>query len=129
MSKIWDALRQAERDKNRLVQAEDVLQNDPVQEQPSTKCFLANAPVLVYGYGATNDPFHERTEALSTNARGGMIVLTTAVNPGETLLLTNELSLKEEKCVVREVSADFCGTRIVFEFLQPESDFWDAIQI
>lgn len=129
MSKIWDDLRQAERDKNRTVQAEGVqTQHDLVPERRSTKCFLANAPVSVYGHVATNGPFHERTEALSVNARGGIMKLTTAVNPGQTLLLTNELNRKETKCVVREVSADSPGTRVVFEFLEPVPDFWDAIQ-
>jgi hypothetical protein len=128
MSKIWDALRQAERDRNRQIQAGGVLRHDLARERRSTKCFFANAPVLVYGYGSTDDPFHEQTEALSVNERGGIIILTTAVNPGQTLLLTNEANLKEEKCVVREVTADSCGTRIVFEFLQSVPDFWDAIQ-
>jgi len=128
MSKIWNALRQAEQDKNRSAQAGDKQpQHDLTPEQSSTKCILANAPVSVYGYGTTNKPFYERAEALSVDA-GGVIVLATAVNPGQILLLTNELNLKEEKCVVREVSADSCGIRIAFDFLRPAPDFWDSIQ-
>jgi len=127
MSRIWDALRQAEREKNRPVQSGGAqTRHDLIHKPDSTKCFLANAPVLVYGYGTTNDPFHERTEAFSVNASRGIIALTTAVNPGQTLLLTNEVNLKERECVVREVSADSSGTRILFEFLQPISDFWDG---
>jgi hypothetical protein len=126
MRAITLALRQAERDKNGSVQSGEQTQH--YQIPGSTKSFLANVPVLVYGYGTTNDPFHERAEALSVNGRSGIIILTSAVNPGETLILTNEVNLREEKCVVREVSADSCGTRIVFEFLGPAPDFWDAIQ-
>ena len=129
MSKIWNALRQAEQDKNRSAQAGDKQpQDDLTPEQRSTKCILANAPVSVYGYGTTNKPFYERAEALSVNAGGGMIMLATAVNPGQILLLTNEFNLKEEKCVVREVSADSCGTRVVFDFLRSAPDFWDSNQ-
>jgi hypothetical protein len=128
MSKIWDALRKAERLKNPRAYKEG-LQNqwNAISERRSTKRFLANTPVLVYGYGATDDPFHERTKALSVNAGGGLISLTTAVNIGQTLLLMNELNLKEERCtVVRQVSTFLNRTDIVVKFLQPVPDFWDT---
>jgi hypothetical protein len=128
MSKIWDALRKAERLKNQRAYKEG-LQNhwDAISERRSTKRFLANTPVLVYGYGATDDPFHEQTKALSVNAGGGLITLTSAVNPGQTLLLINEVNLKEEKCtVVRQVSTYLNRTDIVVKFPQPVHDFWDT---
>lgn len=115
MSKIWEALRQAERLKNGRA-CKEVPDNcrDAILDRRSTQRFLANTPVLVYGYGATDDPFHERTEALSVNGSGGLITLTTPVNPGQTLLLTNELNLKEETCtVVRQVSTRLNRTEIV----------------
>ena len=72
MSKIWDALREAERLKKQRVEVEDIENYlDAIRDRRSTKRFLANAPVLVYGYGATDDPFHERTEALSVNGDAG----------------------------------------------------------
>jgi hypothetical protein len=129
MSKIWDALREAQRLKTQRV--EEGLQNcyAVIPERRSTKRFLANAPVLVYGYGATDDPFHERTEALSVNAGGGLITLTTAVNSGQTLLLINEGNLKEEKCtVVREVYTYVDRTDVAVKFPQPVPDFWDTIR-
>ena len=128
MSKIWDALREAERLKNRSV-CEEGRQNHPdaILDRRSTKRYLANAPVLVYGYAATDDAFHERTEALSVNAGGGLILLTTAVNPGQTLLLTNEVNQKEEKCtVVRQVSVSSNRIGVVVKFPQPMPDFWEA---
>ena len=128
MSKIWDSLREVERLKNKRVYTEG-LQNhrDAIPDRRSTKRFLANAPVLVYGYGATNQPFHEGTEALHVNARGGLITLNTAVNPGQTLLLINKVNLKEQKCsVVREKSTYLNRTAIIVEFPQPVPDFWDT---
>jgi hypothetical protein len=128
MSKIWDALREAERLKTDRV-CMDSPQNhgDAIPDRRSTKRFLANAPLLVYGYGAADSPFHEEAEALSVNARGGLITLTTAVNPGQTLLLINEANLKEEKCtVVRQASTHPNGTGIAVEFPQPVPDFWDT---
>jgi hypothetical protein len=128
MSKIWDALREAQRLKKQLPDKAG-LQNsaEAIPERRSTKRFLANTPVLVYGYGATDDPFHERTEALSVNAGGGVISLTTSVNPGQALLLINEGNLKEEKCtVVREVSTHLDRIHIVVKFPQPIPDFWET---
>jgi hypothetical protein len=101
---------------------------DAIRDRRATKRFLANAPVLVYGYGATDEPFHERTEALSVNAGGGLITLTTAVNAGQTLLLVNEVNLKQENCtMIRQVSTDLNRTGIVVKFQQPVPDFWDAV--
>ena len=72
MSKIWQALREAQRLRKQRVEYEG-LQNywdaiRDIRERRSTKRFLANTPVWVYGYGATDDPFHEQTKALSVNA-------------------------------------------------------------
>jgi hypothetical protein len=128
MSKIWDALRQAERLKNQRVYEEDLSNHpDAILDRRSTKRYLANAPVLVYGYADTDHPFHERTEALSVNAGGGLILLTTAVNPGQPLLLTNEVNLKEERCtVVRQVSVSSNRIGVVVKFPQPMPDFWET---
>jgi hypothetical protein len=129
MSKIWDALREAQRLRKQRAEEED-LENywGTISDRRSTKRFLANAPVLVYGYGTTEDPFHELTEALSVNAGGGLINLATAVNAGQTLLLINEANLKEEKCtVIRQVfSRRFNSAGIIVKFAQPVPDFWRA---
>ena len=129
MSKIWDALREAERLKKQRVEVEGIENYlDAIRDRRSTKRFLANAPVFVYGYGATDEPFHERTEALSVNAGGGLITLATAVNSGQILLLINEVNQKEEKCtVIREVSTDLDRTGIVIKFQQPVPDFWGTV--
>lgn len=130
MSKIWEALREAQR-----LRKQGVEDGGPhnywdgirdIRDRRSTKRLSTNVPVWIYGYGATDVPFHERTEALSVNASGGLITLTTAVNSGQTLLLINELNLKEEKCtVVREVSTSD-RTDIAVKFSQPLPDFWDT---
>ena len=128
MSKIWKALREAERLKKQRVE-EERIENywDTILDRRSTKRFLANAPVLVYGYGTTEGPFHELTEALSVNAGGGLITLATAVNAGQTLLLINEANLKEEKCtVIRRVFSCLNSAGIIVKFAQPVPDFWSA---
>lgn len=129
MSKIWEALRDAERLKNRRSTYTEDLQNqyDLVVDRRATRRIVANAPVLVYGYGVADDPFHEGTEATSVNARGGLITLTTAVKLGQTLLLINEVNQKEQSCrVVRHESIYLNRTGIAIEFTQPVTDFWDT---
>lgn len=130
MSKIWDELRDAEQHNNQRIYRErpqDLSELFP--DRRSNKRFLTNAPVLVYGYRAADDPFHEGTEAISVNARGGLITLTTAVSPGQTLLLINKANSKEERCiVVRQLSTYLNRTGIAVKFPQPVPDFWDATQ-
>jgi len=127
MSKIWEALREAEQLKNKRMYAEGMPNRaNLVPERRFTKRVLANAPVLVYGYGTTDAPFHEGTEALSVNAGGGLITLTTDVNPGQTLLLFNKTNEKEQRCtVVRHVSTYRNRTGVAVKFPQPVPDFWD----
>ena len=129
MSRIWDRLQEIERRQNMNNFTEAVPNNFvPVPERRSSERFWAYEPILVYGHAAADSPFHEGTEALHVNARGGLITLSTAVNLGQTLLLINEVNLKEQKCrVVREKSTYLKKrTAIIVEFPQPVPDFWDA---
>jgi hypothetical protein len=126
MSRIWDRLQDIERHQNMRNFTEGVQNNFvPIPDRRSSERFWAYEPLLVYGHAAADDPFHEGTEALHVNARGGLITLSTAVNPGQTLLLINKVNLKEQKCnVVREKSTYLNRTAIIVEFAQPVPDFW-----
>ena len=127
MSKIWKTLREVEHLKNKSMYAEDPYTHTSLlPDRRYTMRVMVNAPVLVYGYRATGDPFHEGTEALSVNARGGLITLTTEVDLGQTLLLINKANLKQERCtVVRQLHTYMNRTGIVVKFSQPVRDFWD----
>ena len=128
MSRIWDRLQDIERHQNMSNLTEGVQNNFvPVPERRSSERFWAYEPILVYGHAGADSPFHEGTEALHVNARGGLITLSTAVNPGQILLLINKVNLKEQKCsVLREKSTYLKRTAIIVEFPQPVPDFWDA---
>jgi hypothetical protein len=129
MSKIWDSLQDVEQHQNKHDHKEEGVQLhfDLIPDRRSTKRVWAYAPVLVYGSTAADGPFHEGTEALHVNARGGLITLSAAVNPGQTLLLLNKANLKEQKCiVVRESSTYLNRTAIVVEFPHAVPDFWDT---
>ena len=128
MSKLWDRLRELEPHQNQSDFIKGIQDNFVLgSDRRSSKRFWAFEPVLVYGHAAADDPFHEGTEALHVNSRGGLITLSTAVSPGQTLLLINKANLKEQKCsVVRLESSYLNRTAVIVEFPQPVADFWDA---
>ena len=128
MSKLWDRLQELEQHQNKSDFIKGVENNFVLgSDRRSSKRFWAFEPVLVYGRAAADDPFHEGTEALHVNARGGLITLSTAVSPGQTLLLINKANLKEQKCsVVRQESSYLNRTAVIVEFPQPVADFWDV---
>jgi hypothetical protein len=127
MSKIWDALRDVEQHQKRYGSKEGAKNHsESIPDRRSTKRSWAYAPVLVYGYGALGNPFHEGTEALHVNAGGALITLCAAVNPGQTLLLINKVNLKEQKCsVARQKSSCLNRAAIIVRFPQPVLHFWD----
>jgi len=126
MSKLWDRLRELERHQDQSDFIKGIENNFAVgSDRRSSKRFWAFEPVLVYGHAAADDPFHEGTEALHVNSRGGLVTLSTAVSPGQTLLLINKANLKEQKCsVVRQESSYLNRTAIIVEFPEPVADFW-----
>ena len=128
MSKIWDSLRDVEQQEDKHDFNQRLRDHrERIPDRRSTERVWAYAPVLIYGYAAADDPFHEGTEALHVNAGGGLITLNTAVNPGQTLLLINKVNLKEQKCsVVRQDSAYLKRAAIVIAFPRPVPDFWDT---
>ena len=128
MSKIWDSLQDVEHHLDQRDCKESAPSHcDLIPDRRSTKRVWAYASVLVYGYGAPESPFHEGTEALCVNARGGLITLSTTVNPGQMLLLMNKVNLKEQSCsVVRQQSTYLNRTAVVVKFPEPVPDFWDT---
>ncbi|HVB55840.1 MAG TPA: hypothetical protein VNE63_05315 [Candidatus Acidoferrales bacterium] len=131
MSRIWDLLRNVELRQNVSASRKGVgAERQPVRDRRCTPRIWIYSPVLVYGHATENEPFHEGTEALHVNARGGLITLRTAVGPGQTLLLFNKVNQKEQKCtVVRQTSAYLNWTTIVVQFSHPAPDFWDTTQL
>lgn len=128
MSKIWDSLVNVEGRRNKhgskIAASSDCGLNP---DRRSTRRLWAYVPVLVYGYAGADSPFHEATEAMHVNARGGLITLIAVVEPGQSLLLMNKANLKEQKCsVVRQTSSYLNRSAVVVEFPQAVSDFWGA---
>ena len=107
MSRIFEALRHAQ-----LVRAGKLPPKDPsadaaeVPDRRRTRRWALDISVYVYGHGPGKEPFHEEAHTLHVNANGALLLLSVPVRKGQTLLLTNMLTQKEQDCRVV-----FLGTR------------------
>jgi hypothetical protein len=84
-------------------------------------------PLFVYGYGPDGAPFYEQAHTIATNARGGLISMRTAVEPGQKLLVTNKQTECSQECVVEFVGAQLArGIDVAFNFATPNDQFWGS---
>jgi hypothetical protein len=82
-------------------------------------------PVVVYGFAGKTGAFHEDTETIMVNSSGGLVILKTKLEVGETVFLIHQASRAEQE--VRVVYVDRYSdneTRVGLAFKQPISDFW-----
>lgn len=123
MSRIWDMMKAVEADaaaKGGIPEA-----GQPTAERRCAPRSWTFSPVLVYGYTAENEPFHEGTEALHVNAGGALITLTCGVAEGQTLILYNKRNEKEQRCrVVCRRSGYLHRAAVAVKFLELSPDFW-----
>ena len=99
-------------------------EKDAIERRASQR-LLVHVPVLVHGQKPNGEPFHEKTEALSVNAGGALIMLRVAVERGQDLSLRNIVNEREQKCqVVYQGSAYMETTVVGVGFPQPVHDFW-----
>jgi hypothetical protein len=127
VSRIWDALKEAEQHRTKHAGHRDVRAScEWVSDRRCAERLWANIPLFVYGHTAEGEPFHERTEALHVNAGGALITLTAAVRRGQDLLLINEVSEREQKChVVYQGQRYLMRAAVGIGFAEPVPDFWD----
>jgi hypothetical protein len=82
-------------------------------------------PVLVHGKAMSGEPFRELTRTLSVNAQGGLLGLAATVEKGQTLVVENKNTRKEQECRVAYIGPTKNGKWSVgIEFTQPAPDFW-----
>jgi hypothetical protein len=126
VSRIWDALKQAENERSRVKgrkPAPGRLDEDPngranersnerSQEHPNSdgadrrrsKRWEQPVPVLLYGSDSEKQPFHEETETADINDDGCSFTIATAVAKGQRLFLVNMLNDAERECRVVQAS-------------------------
>jgi hypothetical protein len=148
VSRIWDALKNAEKERTR---AKGGTQGGPSSANAGESADPANAraieqehpnsdgadrrrsqrwgqpvPVLIYGSDSEKQPFHEETETVEINDHGCSFVIATGVSGGQRLFLVNMWNEAERECRVVQTIRNGGGKRkVAVEFAGGESvDFW-----
>ena len=140
MSRIWQALKQAEAERARVVTAQNApsieesesegrsfgpLDSSHADERRKGLRHAHDVVVLVYGSGAGKHPFHEECETIDANDRGCLLTLESAVSRGQRLFLTNTGNQAELECRVVYIGRRVEGkARVGIEFLKPSPEFW-----
>jgi hypothetical protein len=140
MSRIWQALRQAERERRALtgqgLRDIEEMEHEPVSEEhelgPPRSADRRNGlrhshqtTLLVYGSDSDRQPFHEQSETIDANENGCLLGLANSVARGQRLFLTNMRNQAELECRVVYVGRRQSGrTRVGVEFLHPAPQFW-----
>ncbi len=85
----------------------------------------AHVPVFVYGHPSGQAPFHEDAYSAVVSERGALLIMSTAVPVGETLLLTNSVTQAGQECRVIQVGPrDGPSLRVGVEFTDAAPHFW-----
>ena len=128
MSRIWEALKQAERQRARASGRDAESPRASRGEDSDRRSGLRHphqATLLVYGSDVDKQPFHEETETLDANNEGCLLALETIVVRGQRLFLTNMRTQAELECRVVHVGQRIKGkTRVGVAFSSPSPDFW-----
>lgn len=133
MSRIWEALKEAEKDKARSRRSVQTVKKDGEERRKSTR-WAQPVPVLIYGSDAEKQPFHEETETLDINKDGCAFPLATPVVRGQALFISNMRNQAERECRVVHIGKRVHGKiRVGINFLKPgtnpslpghDPDFW-----
>lgn len=125
MSRIWEALRAAQRSKGGVVTPDE-----PPPEDFNRRKVLREArkvAILVYGSGPDKQPFHETAETIDASENGCMLILQAVVVPGQKLLLMNSSNQAEHECRVAYVGKRENGrVRVGVTFGEPSLRFWEC---
>lgn len=129
MSRIWEALKQAERQRANAASAGHSARRGERPTGPTDRRGKLrdphNVPLLVYGSDAEKQPFHEEATTINANAHGCLFALESAVSCGQRLFLTNTLNQAEQECRVIHVGRRARGkARVGVEFSRPVPHFW-----
>jgi hypothetical protein len=127
MSRIFEALKIAQREReDNLRQDAPVEDAVKIPDRRRSRRWSVDVSVYVYGHGPGKEPFHEEAHTLHVNENGALLLLSVPVKNGQTLLLTNRLTEKDQDCRVV-----YLGTRrtrtveagVAFPLTNP--DFWN----
>ena len=134
MSRIWDALKEAEQERARATHRSCA--DNP--DRPRQKAFgkdsserrqcqrrVHRVPLLVYGLDAEKQPFHEEAYTLEVSENGSLLLLDITVTRGQRLFLTNTRNQAEQECRVITVGKRIrCKSRVAIQFSRAAPHFW-----
>jgi hypothetical protein len=131
VSRIFEAIRKAQQDRERRAQAESAPVPGPRSDRRRSTRWAVHVPVFVYGYSAAQEPFHEEAQTLDVSANGTLLTLASTVQTGQHLLLIDRATDARQECRVVRVGAfgAFGGfgtpsTEVAIEFSQSNAPFW-----
>ncbi|HXQ26312.1 MAG TPA: hypothetical protein VN822_07890 [Candidatus Acidoferrales bacterium] len=130
MSRIWEALKQAERQRSREGAGSSSLERPKgrASDDSDRRERLRHShsvPLLVYGSDADKQPFHEEAETVDAHEDGCSLTIESVVARGQRLFLTNTRNQAEQECRVVHVGRRIRGkTRIGVAFIAPAPNFW-----
>jgi hypothetical protein len=126
MSRIFEALKQAE-----LLRASNGPPEHPVPDaveipdRRRSRRSTFDISVYVYGHEPGTEPFHEEAHTLKVNANGALLLLSVPVHKGQKLLLTNQLTEREQDCRVVFLGTHYSRTvETGVAFPRTNPDFW-----
>lgn len=129
MSRIFEALKQAQINragKSDALKSSVTDKAEPPDRRKSRR-WAQDVAVYVYGYGPGTEPFHEEAHTLNVSESGALLLLSVPVQKGQILLLTNQLTQKEQDCRVVFLGTQHSRTvetGVVFPGANP--DFWQT---
>ena len=101
-----------------------------ITDRRVTPRVYVHIPIFVYGRTPSGDPFHEEARTISINGAGGLISMSSRVQPGQRLAVTNQGNDQTEQCIVVSVVAGTAdGSNIALKFPAPMPQFWRGLEI
>jgi hypothetical protein len=123
LSRIWEALKQAQQERSRDRAAPPDDASDEDQREGLRHPHVV--PVLVYGSGVDKQPFHEEVDTVDAGENGCLLILQTPVVRGQRLFLANTRTQAEQECrVVHARNLPSGKMRIGLVFCTPAPRFW-----
>ncbi len=126
MSRLFEALKHAQSIRPGKAQAETPAGDAAeVPDRRRSRRWPLDISVYVYGHGPEKEPFHEEAHTLNVNANGALLLLSVPVYEGQTLLLTNQMTQREQDCRVVFLGTKHSRTiETGVAFPRTNPDFW-----
>jgi hypothetical protein len=84
-----------------------------------------NLPLVVRNHSKQERTFHERTFTLTVNAHGALVLLESAVNVGDQVVLVDQKNWDEREGKVMYLGRLHAGlAQVGIEFTKPAPEFW-----